>query len=104
MKNTFNHYLEIFISDNISKTLVMASKDPQILNKRLAKPKTQYSPSNPTLTTTYHLIRYTDTQKIMIVGNSSVKRFIDDNTVVLNHGRTADLIVTGNTLFILRSD
>ncbi len=74
----------------------MASKTIQILTKRSKKPTTQYSPSNPPPTTKYHLVIYEDTENMMIVGNSSVKRFADDGTMVLSNGRTAKLIVSGD--------
>ena len=78
----------------------MTSTDTQSIKKRSIKPKTQYSPSNPTAATTCHLILYHDTKTMMIVGNSSVKRQMDDDTVVLNDGRKAKLIVSGNSSFI----
>jgi len=68
----------------------MSSKSTQIIKKRSIKPKTQYSPSNPTTATTmYHLITYGDTGRIVIVGNSSVKRLANDGIVTLNDGNTA---------------
>lgn len=80
----------------------MASKFTELLAKRSKKQKQQYSPSNPTTTTTmYHLIIYNDTNMKMIVGNSSVKRVEKDGTLKLNNGRTAQLIFSGKT-FIIR--
>jgi hypothetical protein len=73
----------------------MASSAIQIMTKRSIKPKAQYSPSNIPTSTKYHLIIYDDTEHMMIVGNSSVKRLENDGTMVLNNGRTAKLIVSG---------
>ncbi|CAF4317966.1 unnamed protein product [Rotaria sp. Silwood2] len=80
----------------------MSNKAMQMIKKRSIKPKTQYSPSNSTGTTTmHHLIMYNDSGNIMIVGNSSVKRLQNDGTVILNDGHTAKLIISGKTIFIL---
>ena len=73
----------------------MANKAAQMTAKRAVKPKTQYSPSNVSTNAKYHLIIYDDTEDIMIVGNSSIKRFESDGSMVLNNGRTARVIVTG---------
>ncbi|UJR18431.1 hypothetical protein I4U23_005336 [Adineta vaga] len=73
----------------------MASNITQQVTKRLAKPKEQFSPSNPPGTTKYHLIVYDDNGLMMIVGNSSVKRFENDGSVLMNGGRTAKLITSG---------
>ncbi|UJR17709.1 hypothetical protein I4U23_004607 [Adineta vaga] len=73
----------------------MASSITQQVTKRLAKPKEQFSPSNPPGTTKYHLIVYDDNGLMMIVGNSSVKRFENDGSVLMNGGRTAKLITSG---------
>ena len=77
----------------------MASIAAQMAAKRAVKPKTQYSPSNVSTNAKYHLIIYNDTEYIMIVGNSSVKRFENDGSMVLNNGRTARVIVTGRIPF-----
>jgi len=74
----------------------MASKATQLMAKRSIKPKEQYSPSNIPTSTKYHLIIYDDSEHMMIVGNSSVKRLENDGTMVLNNGRTAKLITSGN--------
>lgn len=78
----------------------MDNNDSQMIKKRPKKPKTQYSPSNPTITKTYHLVLYSDTKKMMIIGHSSVKRFINDNKVMLNDGNTAKIIVSGIILIV----
>ncbi|CAF3168686.1 unnamed protein product, partial [Rotaria sp. Silwood2] len=75
--------------------LLMASKFTEVLAKRSKKQKQQYSPSNPTTTTMYHLIIDNGTNQKMIVGNSSVKRLDNDGTVKLNNGRKAQLIFSG---------
>ncbi|CAF3318181.1 unnamed protein product [Rotaria socialis] len=64
------------------------------LKKRSIKPKTQYSPSNPTTATTYHLTFDNDTKQMMIVGHSGIKRFVNDNKAVLNDGHTAKIIAS----------
>ncbi|CAF1677132.1 unnamed protein product [Rotaria magnacalcarata] len=73
----------------------MTNNDSQIVKKRAIKPKTQYSPSNPTTATTYHLTFDNDTKQMMIVGHSSIKRFVNDNKAVLNDGHTAKIIASG---------
>lgn len=78
----------------------MTSKKTQILNKRSIKPKTQYSPSNPTTATTYHLILYPDTNNMMIVGNSSIKRQLNNGNIMLNDGQIVKLITSGNSFLI----
>ena len=74
----------------------MASSITQQLTKRLVKQKEQFSPSNPPGTAKYHLIVYDDNGLMMIVGNSSVKRFGNDGLLIMNGGRTAKLIISGN--------
>ena len=79
----------------------MASNAAQITARRAIKPKTQYSPSNISTNGKFHLIMYDDTEDIMIVGNSSVKRLGNDGSMALNNGRTAKVIVTGEILHAL---
>ncbi|CAF1307834.1 unnamed protein product [Adineta ricciae] len=73
----------------------MANNMAQMAQKRSVKPKEQYSPSNPPATTKYHLIVYDDNGMMMIVGNSSIKRFGIDDSVIMNGGRAATLIISG---------
>jgi hypothetical protein len=73
----------------------MASANTQSLTKRSIKPKTQYSPSEPTTIALYHLINCDDTRIMLIVASSSVKKMASDGTVVLNNNQTAKLIVSG---------
>ena len=44
----------------------------------------------------FHLIIHPDTKSMTIVGQSSIKRLENDGRVVLNNGREAKLIVSGN--------
>lgn len=69
------------------------------VNKRSSKPRTQYSPSDPIATITYHLVKAVGTDNFMIVGNSSVKKFLDDETVVLNSGATSKIVYSGTEHF-----
>lgn len=74
--------------------------DTQPSMKRSIKPKTQYSPSEPTVTALYHLVKYDDTRTIVIVANSSVKKRMNNGALMLNDGRTAKLIMSGESLII----
>lgn len=77
----------------------MTSKLAELLLKRSVKPKKQYSPSNPQTTAKYHLAIDHDTGNMIIVANSSVKRFADDGTITLNDGRTIEIIVSGMFIY-----
>lgn len=65
------------------------------MDKRASKPKTQYSPSEPSATTMYHLVVSSETGNLTIVGNSSVKRLSNDGFITLNDGRQGRLIISG---------
>ena len=82
------------------RTKLMANMDTQPIMKRSIKPKTQYSPSEPTVTALYHLVKYDDTRTIVIVANSSVKKRMNNGALMLNDGRTAKLIMSGESLII----
>lgn len=94
----FNDLKFNFLDIERLNKLNMASNAAQITARRAIKPKTQYSPSNTSINAKYHLIMYDDTEDIMIVGNSSVKRVENDGSMALNNGRTAKVIVTGEIL------
>lgn len=65
------------------------------MNKRLSKPRTQYSPSDPIATTTYHLMICSSTGNMVIIGNSSVKRINEEGILSLNDGRKGKLLTSG---------
>lgn len=76
----------------------MARNVAQITVRRAVEPKTQYSPSNALTNAKYHLIMHDNTDDIMIVGNSSAKRLQNDGSIILNNGRTAKVVMTGEVL------
>ena len=78
----------------------MTSMNTQSTDKRSIKPKKQYSPSDPSTTALYHLIRYDDNRTMMIVANSSVKKSMTDGTLILNDNRVAKRIISGRNILI----
>ena len=100
---TFLNECSLFRSPSAFVQL-MASTDTQSTIKRSIKPKTQYSPSEPSIIALYHLINNDDTRTMMIVANSSVKKITNDGAVVLNDNRTAKLIMSGENLRVRQND
>ena len=84
------------IIDQSSLRTPMASARTQFTQRRSIKQKTQYSPSNPCTTALYHLIKYDDTDTIVIVASSSIKQHKSDGTMVLNDNRTAKSMGSGD--------
>jgi len=78
----------------------MEVKLSDLLSKRSAKPKQQFSPSNPISAAKYHLATDNGTGNMIIVANSSVKRFGNDGIMTLNDGRTIELIVSGKISYL----
>ena len=83
--------LDLLLVDDIVKQV-----HHRIMDKRTSKPKTQFSPSDPTLTTTHHLIISPGTGNMSIVGHSSVKKFENEGRLLLNDGRRVKLIISGD--------
>lgn len=92
------------IPTNIRSTELMTSTDTQSVIKRSIKPKTQYSPSEPSAIALYHLINNDDTRTMVIVANSSVKKITNGGAVVLNDNRTAKLIMSGENFRVRQND
>ena len=67
-----------------------------MIKKRSVKSKTQYSSSNRTTATTYDLTFDNNTKEVMIVGHSSIKRFINDSKAVPNDDHKANIIAPGD--------
>lgn len=81
-----------------SGNIRMSRMNVQTTSRRCIKPRTQYSPSDPVSVAVYHLVNYDDTRTMMIIANSSIKRSMGDDTVVLNDNRTAKVITSGKFL------
>jgi hypothetical protein len=86
----------IFQSGHHQKSQTSISESSGTMSKRSIKPKTIFSPSNPAEASTYHLIIYSDTNAMTIVGHSSVKRLENNGIMMLNNGRQGQLIISGN--------